>query len=115
VKELLQKAIKWQALLESGEVASRSEIARRKGISPARVTQVMYHIRLAPEIQEYILAMPETTCRSVLSVRSLRPIIQLEDHRKQVGAFKKLVEKDDQIRPLIGPVGKPAGFVLNSI
>jgi len=91
VKETLQKALKWQALLDSGEVASRSEIARREGISPAHVTQVMYHLRLPPQIQEYILSMPLTARRPVVSIRSLRPITHLKDQKKQVEAFKKLV------------------------
>ncbi|MFQ5831048.1 MAG: hypothetical protein ACE5JD_18150 [Candidatus Methylomirabilia bacterium] len=38
VVELLQKAIEWQALLESGEASNQAEIARREGITPARVT-----------------------------------------------------------------------------
>ena len=40
VVELLRKAIEWQALLETGELASQAEIARREGITRARVTQV---------------------------------------------------------------------------
>ncbi len=51
--------MEWRALLESGQVANQAEIARREGITRARVTQVMGLLRLAPEIQEHILAMPQ--------------------------------------------------------
>ena len=34
-------------------------------------------LRLAPEIQEYILSMPDTVHRPAISERALRPIAQL--------------------------------------
>ncbi len=42
VVELLRKALEWQALLESGEVPSQAAIARREGLTRARVTQVLW-------------------------------------------------------------------------
>ena len=48
VVELLRNAIEWQTLLESGEVTSQAEVARREGLTQARVTQVMGMLRLAP-------------------------------------------------------------------
>ena len=38
VVELLRKAIEWQTLLEAGQIANQAEIARREGITRARVT-----------------------------------------------------------------------------
>ena len=83
VVELLRKAIEWQALLESGKVASQAEIARREGITRARVTQVIAMLRLAPEIQENILAMPDGTGRPSVTERSLRPLTRSEDPDSQ--------------------------------
>ena len=37
----LARALEWQRQIDAGEVASRAEIARREGISRARVTQIM--------------------------------------------------------------------------
>jgi hypothetical protein len=76
VVELLRKAIEWQGLLESGKIASQAEIARREGLSRARVTQIMGMLRLAPEIQETILAMPKVSCRPAITERALRSIVQ---------------------------------------
>ena len=70
--ELLRKAIEWQNLLESGQVVSQPDIARREGITRARVTQVMGMLRLTPEIQEHILSMPDATSRLLISERMLR-------------------------------------------
>jgi hypothetical protein len=55
VVELLRKAIEWQALLESGGVQTQADIARREGVTRARVTQVLGLLRLAPEIQNQLV------------------------------------------------------------
>lgn len=84
--ELLHKAIEWQALMESGKVANQAKIARHVGIIRARVTPVMGMLRLAPEIQECILAMPEMGAspqpRSASYVLSHR-----SDTRETTGSF----------------------------
>ena len=68
-------AIEWQALLESGEASSQAAIARREGISRARVTQVMGLLRLAPEIQERVLSLPDLVRRPAITERALRPMV----------------------------------------
>ena len=59
VVELLRKAIEWQALLGSADATNQADIACREGITHARVTQVMGMLRLAPEVQQHILSMPD--------------------------------------------------------
>ncbi len=90
VVELLRRAIMWQALLDSGEVRNQAEIAQREGITRARVTQIMGMLRLAPEIQEHILSLPSTICRSSISERALRHIAQNEDSKQQLAEFRCL-------------------------
>ena len=55
IAQLLALAIRFEKMLQSGEVASMAEISRRYGVSRARVSQVMSLLSLAPEIQEAIL------------------------------------------------------------
>jgi len=74
VVELLRKAIEWKDLLDFGKVASQAEIARREGITRARVTQIMGLLRLAPEIQEQILYTLDVTHHPLVTERMLRPI-----------------------------------------
>ena len=93
VVEFLRKAIGWQALLASGQAKNQADIARREGISRVRVTQVMWMLRLAPEIQQHVLAMPDTIHRQVISERALRPIAHLEDATAQKARFRHLVER----------------------
>lgn len=92
VTELLRKAMEWQKLLDSGDVSSQADIARREGLSRARVTQIMDLLNLTPDIQKYILSMPEAIRRSVVTERSLRPIIKLAETRKQLYAFSVLTK-----------------------
>ena len=89
VVELLRKAIEWQPLLASGEIANQADIARREGITRARVTQVMGMLRLAPEIHEHIQSMPETHRRPPVTERTLRPIGTITDYRDQLREFHK--------------------------
>jgi hypothetical protein len=91
VAELLRKAIEWRRQLDAGEVRNQAEIARREGLTRARVTQVLGLLRLAPEIQEHILALPETVGRPAISERALRPIAGLAEHGEQLHAFEQLV------------------------
>ena len=94
VVELLRKAIEWQALLESGEATSQAEVARREGLTRARVTQVMGLLRLALEIQQHILAMPDMVGRPSITERALRRVTQLEQPGAQLQAFQQLVGQD---------------------
>jgi hypothetical protein len=91
VVELLRKAIEWKALLESGQIATQADIARQEGITRARVTQVLGLLRLAPEIQEKILALPCSLHRRPVTERLLRPIGAIPDQRDQVREFHRFL------------------------
>ncbi|MBU0596430.1 hypothetical protein KJ567_07090, partial [Candidatus Bipolaricaulota bacterium] len=73
------------------EAESQAAIARREGITRARVAQIMALLRLAPEIQEHLLSLPKMTRRSVITERALRPITLLENRKAQHDLFRELV------------------------
>jgi len=91
VVELLRKAIEWKDLLEFGKVASQAEIARREGITRARVTQVLDLLRLAPEIQEKILTLTDPLHRRPVTERMLRPIGAIANQHDQLREFHKFM------------------------
>ena len=91
VVELIRKAIEWQALLESGETSSQAAIARQEGITRARVTQVMGLLRLAPEIREHILCLPNMVRRPAITERALRPIAMIVNAADQKARFQELM------------------------
>jgi hypothetical protein len=51
----------------------------------------MWLLRLAPEIQERVLAMPEVLHRPAISERALRPIAHLENVTDQKARFQELI------------------------
>jgi hypothetical protein len=91
VVELLRKAVEWQAILESGKISNKADIARREGFTRARVTQVMGMLRLAPEIQQHILSFSPTFRRPAITERALRPITPFEARGEQLREFQRLL------------------------
>ena len=53
--ETLRKALVLYRDLDVEVVATQADIARREGVTRARVTQILMLLRIAPEIQERIL------------------------------------------------------------
>lgn len=90
VVEFLRKAHEWRRQLDTGEVRTQAEIALSEGITRARVTQVMALLRLAPEIQERILRLPEVDRHPVVTERALRSIAHMNG-QEQIAAFQVLV------------------------
>jgi len=95
VVELLKTAQEWQRQLNAGDVTNQAEIARREGITRARVTQIMALIRLAPEIQDHVLSLPAMAHRSVITEKALRPIALLENRGDQNDLFRELVQQSE--------------------
>ena len=91
IVETLLKARQWRRQIDAGEVADQATIARRKGLSRARVTQVLMLLRLAPDIQEAILSLPQSPNPPRISEMALRPITRLQDPQGQMAAFEDVV------------------------
>jgi hypothetical protein len=91
VVELLRKAIEWDALLESGKITSQAKIARKEGITRARVTHIMGLLRLVPQIKEQIQSIPDGVHHSLLTERMPRPITAITGYHDQNLEFQKLL------------------------
>ena len=61
ISRLMAIAIHCGELLRTGHVTNQSELARYASITPARLTQILTLLNLAPDIQEQILFLPKTT------------------------------------------------------
>jgi hypothetical protein len=77
VARLLALAHHFEELLETGAVETQAELAELAKLTPARVTQIMNLLSLAPDIQEEILFLrPVTDGRPALSERHLRRVLK---------------------------------------
>ena len=85
-------AREWQRLL-SEECLSRANLARKLGVSRARVTQVLGLLDLAPEAQEIVAALGDPLVGSVGTERMLRPLLGLAAE-EQIVALRKTREED---------------------
>jgi len=85
------RVYEFRRLLDSGEVNSRVEIARRYGISRARVTQIMNLLKLPESVHEYLAALPEDE-QTLYSERRLRPMLTDRGQGAQIQALRELVE-----------------------
>lgn len=75
IARLLALAHRFERLLADGSVRDYAELARRGGVTRARLSQIMNLTLLAPDIQESILFLPRTTRgRDPVQLRHLQPI-----------------------------------------
>lgn len=75
ITRLMALAIKFQDMIDRGEVRDYADLARLGYVTRARITQIMNLLLLAPDIQEVILFHPHGALRSEgLSERALRGV-----------------------------------------
>jgi len=107
IVELLRKAVAWREELGGGLIASQSEIARREGVTVARVTQILNLLRLAPEIQATILDLSPARGRTAISEHRLRPLLREASLPHQMAAFSLLLRKPSERPQHNGQQPKP--------
>lgn len=76
ITRLMALAIKFQDMVEGGEVRDYADLARLGYVTRARLTQIMNLLLLAPEIQEEILLMKGNRQVSI-GESHLRPIVRI--------------------------------------
>ena len=64
ITRLMALAIKFQDMVDRGEVRDYADLARLGYVSRARITQIMNLLNLAPDIQQEILSQPGLANRS---------------------------------------------------
>jgi hypothetical protein len=92
VARLMALALRFDQLLREGAVASYAELARLGHVTPARVSQIMNMLGLAPDLQEQLLFLPPTERgRDPIILHQLQPIAQVLDWKKQRRLWQDLV------------------------
>ena len=92
IARFMALAIRFEQLIQAGEVADYAELARLGHVTRARITQVMNLRLLAPDIQEQILFLPRIEGgREPVYLRQLQSITAVFDWRKQRQAWAEIL------------------------
>lgn len=95
VTKLMALAIRFERLVQTGEVASYAELARLGHVTRARMTQIMAFVQLAPDIQDALLNLPPVERgRDPITERDLRPIAAAADWCTQQALWRSLCCND---------------------
>ncbi len=90
---LMALVIRYDQLLRSGHIRDFAELSRLGEVTQARITQIMNLRLLAPDLQEAILFLPETTSPiDPISERALRPIVAEPDWKRQRAMWRELAD-----------------------
>jgi hypothetical protein len=76
-------------MIDSGDVASRAELARRLGVSRARVTQMLQLLTLSASVIDAIVHLGDPLPEPIMTERQLRPLARL-DQEQQIRRFNLL-------------------------
>lgn len=92
VARLLALAIRFDGLIRRGEVQDYADLARLGYVTRARITQIMNLLNLAPDIQEAILFLPNTTKgRDPILERDLRSVAAIAYWNRQRKMWAQLI------------------------
>jgi hypothetical protein len=76
-------ALEWRKALDRGHYSSPADLARKEGISRARVTQILNLLRLSPRVIEITRSLGDPLHSPLVTERQLRRLINLP-RRKQL-------------------------------
>ncbi len=94
VSKIMALAIRFDGLVRPGEIRDYTDLARLGYVTPARMTQLMCLLHLAPDIQEELLFLPRTLeGRDPIREKDLRPIAAVPHWNRQRGMWKKMVSR----------------------
>ena len=92
VSKIMALAIRFDGLVRRGEIRDYTDLARLGYVTPARMTQIMCLLHLAPDIQEALLFLPRTLeGRDPIREKDLRPIATVRHWNRQCKMWARLV------------------------
>lgn len=84
LSKLMALAIRFEGLVERGELRDYADLARLGYVTRARITQIMNLRNLAPDIQEELLFLPRTVKgRDPICETDMRPITTVPYWQRQ--------------------------------
>jgi hypothetical protein len=90
ITRLMALAIKFQEMVDRGEVRDYADLARLGLVSRARITQIMNLLNLPPQLQDNMMLDPEQAAAISVSESQLRKITSLVLWRDQLDAWEQI-------------------------
>ena len=91
IARLMALAVKFQDMVDRGEVRDYADLARLGYVTRARLTQIMNLLLLAPDIQEAFLDNSSAwRARSAITERDLRSVSRIVDWADQRGRLDEI-------------------------
>lgn len=120
ITRLMALAIKFQSMVDRGEVRDYADLVRLGYVTRARLTQIMNLLLLAPDIQEAILDSSSAWRRnSTITERDLRSvsrIINWSDQRRRLNGIADQVQPELKMhQPGLKPSGAATAIVAPAI
>jgi hypothetical protein len=96
IARLMALTIKFQEMVDRGEVRDYADLARLGYVTRARITQIMNLLNLAPDLQEALLISPTPAAQASLPERGLRHITAVAEWSQQRRLWKELLAPSPQ-------------------
>ena len=87
----MKKAYRLKARLDGNPSLKRLALAKELGIDPSYMTSILNLIRMAPQIQRYVMGMLPTIHRSPISDRQWMRLARIHDRALQLREFQNLL------------------------
>lgn len=93
-------ALEWRKALESGHHSSQADLARKKGLSRARVTQILNLLRLTPQAIGMVRDLGDPLPAPRVTERQLRRLINLpaQNQLKEITSLLGAVRSGKKVR-----------------
>jgi hypothetical protein len=88
ITRLMALAIRFQDMIDRGEVRDHAEIARLGYVTRARMTQIMNLLHLAPDLQETLLDGRGETHIAERHLRSILRFVRWDEQRRAFQAMR---------------------------
>jgi hypothetical protein len=96
VAQQLALAHHLQAAIDRGAIADRADVARKLGLTRARVTQLLDLLLLAPDLQDLVLALEAVDAAEPMAERTLRSVAHAGTWVEQRAAWEAV----NHLKPL---------------
>jgi hypothetical protein len=93
ITRLMALAIKFQQMIDRGEVKDYADLARLGFVTRARITQIMNLLNLAPDIQEEILELRGETGGPHAFEQQIRIVVSLAAWERHRLVWRNLLER----------------------